>query len=202
MQASINTHSFGSMATVPICHRQDCQFMGRLTTESPVKRQTEKDSSLNETPSLKDRLIYPLLAAKSRILDMAGMGASAGYHLLVLPASGIFGLVGCFIGNTIGNLIKYLFFPNYDDSPGKFGTGIGCYAGAWLAVPCGIVLAVVAAAASAVIGLASNIFTLPVDIYRAITLDNKADMKPEPLLGMKQWNDIELPDLNNILNLL
>lgn len=92
MQALINTHSFGSMAIVPACDCQDCQFMERSTIESPAIRQTEKDSSLNETSSLKDHLIYPLLAAESQIPGMAGMGVSAGYHLLVLTVAGIFGM--------------------------------------------------------------------------------------------------------------
>lgn len=85
MQALINTHSFGSMAIVPACDCQDGQFMERSTIESPTIRQTEKDSSLHETSSLKDRLIYPLFAAESQIPDM---GASAGYHLLVLTVLG------------------------------------------------------------------------------------------------------------------
>ena len=92
MQALIISHSFGAMASVPACDCQDCQFMERPTTESPAIRQTEKDSSLTKTPSLKDRLIYPLLAAKSQIPGMTGMGASAGYHLLVPPVSVIFGM--------------------------------------------------------------------------------------------------------------
>ena len=202
MHALSNTQSFGSMVSVPDCDCRNCQFSGRSTTESPTIRKTEKNDSLNETPSLKDRLFYPLLAAKSRILNMAVLGASVGYYLSVLPVSGIFGLVGNFIGNTLGSVIKCLFFSNSEMSSGDYGTGLGCFIGAWLAVPVSIVLGAIGATAFAVIGLASNIFTLPVDICRAITLDNKAKMKPEPSWGIEEWNKIELPKFNEAFILL
>ena len=48
---------------------------------------------------------------------------------------GIFGLVGNLIDNTLGSVIKYLFFSNSEMSSGDYGTGLGCFIGAWLAVP-------------------------------------------------------------------
>lgn len=129
---------------------------------------------------------------------MAGLGGVAGLYSPIIGVGGICGLVGHVIGSTVGKLIKCLFFSGSDESPGNVGLCIGFYLGALLASPIGITLGAVTATAFAVIGLAGSVLVLPVDIYHAITLDNKADLSPEPLLGMKMWNEIRRPDFNGI----
>lgn len=174
------------------------RFKGMGTSEVAATRHTEGKALLNEAPSLKDRLIYPLRAAKKRIINMAGIGLAAGYFVPLMGTGAILGLVGNFIGSTIGRLIQCLFLPGSETHPGNFGADVGFYAGIFLALPAGVVLGAVAAAAFAVIGLAGNIITLPVDIYNAKTLNNKEDLFPEPLLAKEIWQAIKKFRFNDI----
>ena len=133
---------------------------------------------------------------------MAGIGFAAGYYAPMIGTGAIFGLVGNFIGSTIGRLIQCIFFPGSETQPGDFGASFGFYAGALLALPAGVVLGAVAAAAFAVIGLAGNIITLPVDIYNAKTLNVKEDLYPEPLMAKEIWETIKEFSFNDIIESL
>ncbi|WP_257263317.1 hypothetical protein [Endozoicomonas sp. ONNA2] len=174
--------------------RCESQFAGRKTSESEATRQTESNRSFDETPSLKDRLIYPLYAAKNRILKIAGFGAKAGIFTPMIAAAAICGLAGNIIGTTVGSLVQSIFFMNSDISASKTGTLVGLIIGGVLALPAALVLGAVAAAAFAVIGLAGSVFTLPVDVYHAITLDNKADLHPEPVRVKDILHEIKRTD--------
>ncbi|WP_422448653.1 MULTISPECIES: hypothetical protein [unclassified Endozoicomonas] len=193
------TGQFDSTVTEP--NRTDGQFAGRTTTESDATRQTENNRSFNEKPSLKDRLIYPFYAAKNRILKMGGIGAQAGLFAPIITLGSICGIAGNIIGNTVGRLIQCLFFPSPEESsPGNTGFLVGLYLGYLLAVPVSVALGAVAAAAFAVIGLAGSVVSLPVDIYRAATKDNKADLHPEPVRIMDIANEIKHTDIRDLFD--
>lgn len=189
-----STHLIDKNTTNPDSGR----YNGMGTSEVATTRHTETKALLNEAPSLKDRLIYPLRAAKKRIINMAGIGLAAGYYAPTIGTGAILGLVGNFIGSTIGRLIQCLFLPGSETNPGDYGAGVGFYAGIFLALPAGFVLGAVAAAAFAVIGLVGNIITLPVDIYNAKTLNNKEDLYPEPLMAKAIWHAIKEFRFNDI----
>ncbi|WBA83499.1 hypothetical protein [Endozoicomonas sp. GU-1] len=201
MQAIGNiTGQFDSTVTGPIPNRTDGQFDGRTTTDFDATRQTENNRSFDEKPSLKDRLIYPFYAAKNRILKLGGIGVQAGLFAPIISVGGICGIAGDIIGSTIGRLIQCLFFPDSDESPGKTGTLIGFYVGSLLAVPASVALGAVAAAAFAVIGLVGSVVSLPVDIYRAATQDNKADLHPEPVRIKDILNEIKHTEFSDYLD--
>ncbi|MBO9497133.1 hypothetical protein J7438_24045 [Thalassotalea sp. G20_0] len=201
MQAISNiTGQFDSTVSGSIPNRTDGQFAGRTATESDAIRQTENNRSFDEKPSLKDRLIYPFYAAKNRILKMAGIGAQAGLFAPIITVGGICGLAGDIIGSTVGRLIQCLFFPGSEESPGDTGFLIGFYASFLLAVPAGVALGAVAAVAFAVIGLAGSVVSLPVDIYRAATRDNKTDLNPEPVRIMDILNEIKHTDIRELFD--
>ncbi|WP_257294296.1 chloride channel protein [Endozoicomonas sp. YOMI1] len=196
---TIITGQFDSTVTGPTPKRPDGQFDGRTTTESYATRETESNRSFDESPTLKDRLIYPFYAAKNRILRMAGIGAKAGIYTPIIAASAICAFAGDVIGSTVGRLIKTLFFPNSEVSPSNLGVFVGICTGALLAIPAAVALGAVAATAFAVIGLAGSVPASLVDIYHAITLDNNADLHPEPVLVKDIWSDIKKPDISQYL---
>ena len=188
MDAVTNTHSMGSIVTETTI-RNDGQFQGMSASELDTTRQIKSNPFLNQAPSLKDRLTYPLRTAKNWIMDLSASGAATGFYIPTYGAGTIFALAGGIIGGTVGRLIKHQFFPNAENSPMAFGASLGFVAGFFLACPAGLVLGIVTTTAFTIISPACIIFTLPVDIYNAITLKNKADMYPEST-GTKFWDDV------------
>ncbi len=199
---ALTTQSTGLIVTDTTISRDSSRFQGMSTSEVEATRHTESNALLNEAPTLKDRLIYPLRAAKKRIINMAGIGLATGYYAPTIGTGAILGLVGNLIGSTIGRLIQCLFLPGSETHPGDSGASVGFCAGIFLALPAGVVLGAVAAAAFAVIGLAGNIITLPVDIYNAKTLNIKEDLYPEPLMAKEIWETIKEFNFNDIIESL
>ncbi|MGI2027419.1 hypothetical protein [Endozoicomonas acroporae] len=189
-----------STVTGPTRNRAVGQFEGRTTTESDATRQTEINRSFNQTPLLKDRLIYPFYAAKNRILHMAGIGAQAGVYTPMFAASAICVGAGEIIGNTVGRLIKSLFFPNSDIPPGEVGALLGLYTGVLLSIPAAVVLGVFTTTTFAVIGLAGSVLASPFDIYHGMTLADKADLNPKQVRVMDIWDDIKMPELSQFVD--
>lgn len=167
--------SIGIKTTYPDSGR----FKGMATSEVDATRHTEGNALPNEAPTLNDRLTYPLRAAKDRIIYLSALGAKIGISIPTYVAGTIFALAGGIIGVTVGRLIKYQFFPNAETHPETLGASIGFVAGSFLAYPAAIVLCLVTSAAFTIISPACIFFTFPVDIYNAITLNNKADMYPD-----------------------
>lgn len=190
MEAIPNTRPTGSTVTETTARANNGKFQGKGTSALDTTRQIKSNPFLNETPSLKDRLTYPLRAAKIRIIDMSAFGASTGFHIPTYGAGAIFALGGGIIGGTVGRLIKHQFFPNAENTPTFYGATLGFIAGFFLACPAGIVLGVVTTAAFTIISPAYVILTLPVDIYNAITLNNKADLYPENSTGKEFWDNV------------
>ena len=190
---------FDSTVTGPTPNRAGGQFEGRTTTESDATRQTGNNRSFDQTPSLKDRLIYPFYAAKNRILNMAAIGAKTGVYIPMLAACAVSVVAGDIIGNTVGRLIKSLFFPNSDVPPGEVGAFAGLYTGFLLSLPAAVALGAVATIAMAVIGLAGSVLASPVDIYHAITLADKADLHPKQVRVMDIWDEIKMPELSQFV---
>ena len=188
----------GSIVPETTTNPDNSQFAGRSTYKSNAEPQIEGNALSNEAPSLKDRLTYPLRATKKRIMNMAGIGLAAGLCAPTIATGAVFGLAGNIFGSTIGKLIKCLFLPSSETSPGEFCAGVGFCAGTLLALPAGVVLGAVVAAAFAVIGLVSNMLTLPIDIYNAKTLNDKADLYPEPLMAKKIWEELKDFRFNSI----
>ena len=190
MEAISNTQPKGSIVTETTTRRNDGQFLGMSASESDTTRQIKSNPFLNEAPSLKDRLTYPLRAAKNRILDLSALGAATGFYIPTYGAGAILALAGGIIGGTVGKLIKYQFFPNSENSPLTYGATAGFIAGFFLACPAGIVLGIVTTTAFTIISPAYIIVSFPVDIYNAITLSNKADLYPENSTGKKFWDNV------------
>ena len=191
---------FDSTVTGPTRNRAVGQFEGRTTTESDATRQSENNRSFDQTPSLKDRLIYPFYAAKNRILNMAAIGAKAGVYPPMYAASANCVGAGEMIGNTVSRLIKNLFFPNSDIPPGEVGALLGLYTGVLLSIPAAVVLGVFTTTAFAVIGLAGSVLASPFDIYHGITLAYKADLNPKQVRVMDIWDDIKMPELSQFVD--
>lgn len=190
MEAIPNTQPTGLIITKTTTKGDVGQYQGVSASKFNSTRKINSNPSLNEAPSLKDRLTYPLRAAKNRILDLSALGAKTGFYIPTYGAGAILALAGGIIGGTVGRLIKYQFFPNAESSPLTFGATVGFIAGFFLACPAGIVLGIVTTTAFTIISPAYIIFTFPVDIYNAITLNNKADMYPEKSTGKEFWNNV------------
>lgn len=190
MEAIPNTRPTGSTVTETTARANNGKYQGKGTSALDTTRQIKSNPFLNETPSLKDRLTHPLRAAKIRIIDMSALGASTGFYIPTFGAGTIFALAGGIIGGTVGRLIKHQFFPNAEDPPAVYGASLGFIAGFYLACPAGLVLGVITTTAFTIISPAYVIFTFPVDIYNAITLNNKADMYPENSMGKIFWDNV------------
>lgn len=191
---------FDPTVTGPTRKRAVGQFEGRSTTESGATRQTGNNRSFDQTPSLKDRLIYPFYVTRNRVLNMAVIGAQAGVYPPMYAASAICVGAGEIIGNTVGGLIKSLFFPNSNIPPGEVGALLGLYTGILLSIPAAVVLGVFTTTAFAVVGLAGSVLASPFDIYHGMTLADKADLNPKQVRVMDIWDDIKMPELSQFVD--
>lgn len=190
MEAIPNTRPTGPTVTEAIARARDGKFGVRGASALDTTRQIKSNPSLNEAPSLKDRLTYPLRAAKNRLIDLSAFGAGMGFYIPTFGAGAIFALAGGIIGGTVGKLIKYQFFPNSEKSPLTFGATAGFTIGLFLGSPAGLVLGIVSTIAFTIISPAYIIVTFPVEIYNAITLNNKADLYPENSPGKIFWDNV------------
>ena len=180
----------GPTVTENTTRPNDGKFNGISASASDTTRQIKSNPSLNEAPSLKDRLTYPLRAAKNQLIDLSAFGAAMGFYIPTLGAGAVLALAGGIIGGTVGKLIKYQFFPNSENSPLTFGATAGFTIGLFLGFPAGIVLGIVTTTAFTIISPAYIIVTFPVEIYNAITLNNKADLYPENSPGKIFWDNV------------
>lgn len=149
-------------------------FMGYSSSATEGARYAQSSDNSEPKSSIRDRIAYPFRAIKNQLIKSAFCGGLAGAAVgFSIPA-----FVGYVTGGVVGGIVKLAkMVGGHDSNAHKIGAAIGVITGGLVGLPVAVALAAVGAAAGVVIGTAGSVVKLPVDIYRAATLD-KSDLNP------------------------
>ncbi|KEI72655.1 hypothetical protein GV64_19675 [Endozoicomonas elysicola] len=166
---------------------ETARFMGLDATEAEGARYSRSSDSSESKSSIRDRIAYPFRAIKNQLIQSAFWGGVAGAAVgFSIPA-----FVGYVTGSIAGGIVKLAKMIGCQNSNArKIGAAIGLITGGLVGLPVAVALAAVGVAAGVVIGTAGSVVKLPVDIYRAATLD-KSELNPWELEAKKHQEEFE-----------
>ncbi len=166
---------------------QSGNFMGYSSSATEGAKYTQSSDNSESKSSIRDRIAYPFRAIKNQLIKSAFWGGLAGAAVgFSIPA-----FLGYVTGSVVGGIVKLAkMVGGHDSNAYKIGAVIGVITGGLVGLPVAVALAAVGAAAGVVIGTAGSVVKLPVDIYRAATLD-KSDLNPWELEAQKHREEFD-----------